>query len=105
MSRTTPIVILARRIRQAVAAADWSELQRADAEVAAALPVLAARGPWEPEERAALAVLRQAHDEARTQCDEATRQLEKRLAELREGKDGWLAYAQDGGAEIKESIA
>jgi hypothetical protein len=57
------------------------------------LAALAAAGPWNASELAALAQLRTAHDHAARACDEALDALAQNLAEMRTNKEGWIAYA------------
>jgi hypothetical protein len=95
MNRMTVFAELERRLEAAAAAGDWAALARADAEVAAALSALSARGA--AGQRAALERLQAAHRAAVGHCDDACAELESRLGELARNKDGWMAYALNGG--------
>jgi ferric-dicitrate binding protein FerR (iron transport regulator) len=75
------------------AASDWDRLDAATRELGPQLARLAAQGPWNDAERAALARLRAAHDGAAAACGAAAAALAARLDEMRNNKDGWIAYA------------
>jgi hypothetical protein len=93
MDRRAALLALADSLRAAGAAADWEALAKADAALAPALAALAARGPWRGPERLALQALREAHEQARQRCAQAKTQLGEHLHEMRENKEGWIAYA------------
>jgi hypothetical protein len=95
MNRNSVFLELARRLESAAAAGDWAALARADAEVAAALSALSARGV--DAQRAALERLQSAHRAAARRCDDACADLESHLGALARNKDGWIAYAMNGG--------
>jgi hypothetical protein len=80
-------------LADATAARDWDRLGAAERALAPQLSALARLGQWNAQERRALAELRAAHDQAAAVCAGAVQALERRLAELRANKDGWIAYA------------
>jgi hypothetical protein len=85
--------MLAAAFDDARATRDWERLGALAKTLAPQLSALAARGPWSAAELAALARLRAAHDRAAAACAQALEQLGQRLAEMRDNKDGWIAYA------------
>lgn len=93
MARTAAIGMLAAALADAGATRDWERLGALAKALAPQLSALAARGPWTAAERAALARLRAAHDGAAASCAAALEELGQRLAEMRNNKDGWIAYA------------
>ena len=95
MDRQATLLQMAKKINAAVAAEDWKLLAAVNTLVAATLPQMAAQGAWSVAERAALAALRQVHQEAARRCDLATEDLGRRLHEMQANKEGWLAYALD----------
>lgn len=95
---TVRLRALADRLGQATAERNWGALAALDRELAELLAQLQAEltargGALGTDERAALGLLRHAHQQARARCAEATEQLGTRLAEMQQNKDGWLAYA------------
>jgi len=99
MDRSAAIERLASRLRDAGARADWILLERAVIELGPQLQALAGRGGWNARERAALAGLRAAHDGAASASAEAAAQLQVQLADMRDNKEGWMAYALAGELE------
>jgi len=99
MDRTAAIERLAQRLRDAGARADWDLLERAARELAPQVQALAERGAWSARERAALAGLRAAHDGAAQAGAAAAAQLGTQLGEMRDNKEGWMAYALAGELE------
>ena len=93
MARTAAIGMLAAAFDDARAARDWERLGALAKTLAPQLSTLAARGPWSAAELAALTRLRAAHDGAAAACAETLENLGQRLAEMRNNKDGWIAYA------------
>lgn len=93
MPRTAEIGRLAAALSQAGAARDWERLGALAQSLAPQLAALAARGPWSRAELGALAQLRAHHDNAAAACGEALEALGARLADMRNNKDGWIAYA------------
>lgn len=102
MDRSAAIGRITARLQDAGARADWDLLERAVAELGPQLRQLAARGPWSAPERAALARLRGAHDGAAAACAQALDELAARLDEMRDNKEGWMAYALAGELEPGE---
>jgi hypothetical protein len=93
MPRSAAIGKLAAALRDAGAARDWERLGALARALAPQLEALKARGPWTGTELAALAQLRASHDSAAAACAEALDALGARLADMRNHKDGWIAYA------------
>jgi len=93
MPRTAEIGRLAAALAQAGTARDWERLGELARALAPQLAALRARGPWNQGELAALAQLRSQHDDAARACAEALETLGARLADMRDNKDGWIAYA------------
>lgn len=71
---------------------DWHALAALDRELAAWLPKLSSR-QWTAAEHAALAQLRLAHGTARERCEKEAARVGTQLTQMRERKDGWMAYA------------
>ncbi|WP_306396187.1 hypothetical protein [Telluria beijingensis] len=99
MDRSAAIERLAARLIDAGARADWELLECAVRELAPQLQALAAHGAWSARERAAHARLRAAHDGAASAAAAAAAQLEAQLGEMRDNKEGWMAYALAGELE------
>ena len=93
MPKSAVIGKLALAFRDAGIARDWERLGALAAALGPQLKALGARGGWTEAELAALAQLRTAHDGAATACGEALDTLGARLADMRNNKDGWMAYA------------
>jgi len=93
MPRTETIVKLAAALHDAGAARDWERLGALAHALAPQLEALRARGPWSPAELAALAQLKASHDEGAAACARELDVLGARLAEMRNNKEGWIAYA------------
>lgn len=93
----------ARRLRGAATAADWSALGAIDHEVAQVLRRM--RGTGSARERAALEELRRAHAEARDCCEREAARVGEVLQQMREHREGWMAYAMSAPEEsdLKES--
>jgi hypothetical protein len=93
LERSAAIGQLTRAFQEALGRADFDRL----GELAQALPrqlhQLAARDPWSRAELLALRQLRAAHDGAAGACNTELHTLGARLAEMRNNKDGWAAYA------------
>ena len=99
MPRSATIAKLAAALHEAGAAQDWERLGALAHALAPQLEALQARGPWNGTELAALAGLRTSHDNAAAACAAALDSLGARLAEMRDNKDGWIAYALASGTE------
>jgi hypothetical protein len=93
MDRHKQLLQLRAAIADAAAARDWDRLGSTERALAPQLQALAARGPWNAAERAALAQLRAAHDGAAEACAGAANALSRHLDEMRANKEGWIAYA------------
>lgn len=103
MDKSMQLLRLSQSLRQAGRHRDWRALQRLDAEMGVAL-----RG-WAPAvasselERQALRALGEAHAEARRACSDEMQTLELTLAQMREGRDRWRAYAAHGGQQMEDT--
>jgi hypothetical protein len=95
MDRQKTLLQMAQKMSAALAAEDWKALAAINTLMAGALPQLAAQGRWSVPERAALAALRQVHEEAVQRCDRAVADLGQRLGDMQLNKEGWIAYALD----------
>lgn len=93
MDRQATLRRIGAELAAAGAARDWTRLDAATRALAPQLSALAASGPWNAGERAALAQLRAGHDEAAAACADALEALRSRLEEMRTNKEGWIAYA------------
>lgn len=96
MDRTRLIEKLGARLLDAASRSDWDLLERAVRELGPQLQVLADQGAWSVPERGALARLRAAHDAAASACHQAAGDLQTRLDDMRDHKEGWMAYALAG---------
>ena len=93
MDRQQSLLQLAQKMSAATAASDWPALSAINTLMAAALPTMAAQGPWSPAERAALSALRQLHLQAQHCAHLASGELAARMGEMQSSKEGWMAYA------------
>jgi hypothetical protein len=93
MPRSTAIGKLAAGIQDAAVVSDWERLGALASALAPQLSALRERGDWTGSELAALAQLRAVHDGAAAACGQALDTLALRLADMRNNKDGWMAYA------------
>ncbi|MGJ9417736.1 hypothetical protein ACHAC9_08235 [Massilia sp. CMS3.1] len=100
MPRSAAIGKLVAAFTDAGAARDWERLGLLASALAPQLATLGARGAWNRSELAALAQLRAAHDGAAAACAEALETLGARLADMRNNKDGWIAYALSSDTEL-----
>jgi hypothetical protein len=93
MDRRKQLLQLSAGLRDAAAERDWDRLDAAVRSLAPQLAALAAAGAWTASELAALAQLRDAHDEAARACGAALHAMQRRLDEMGANKEGWIAYA------------
>lgn len=93
MDRQSTLLQLGQKMSAATNASDWKALAAINTLMASSLPAMAAQGPWTPAERAALASLRDLHNQAILRARNASDELGKHLAEMQANKEGWLAYA------------
>jgi hypothetical protein len=93
MDRQSTLLQLGQKMSAATAASDWKALAAINTLMTSMLPTMAAQGPWTPAERAALAALRELHNQAILRARNASNLLGKQLAEMQANKEGWLAYA------------
>lgn len=100
MPKSAAIGKLAAAFQEAGAARDWERLDALARALAPQLAHLGARGTWSAAELAALAQLRAAHDGAAAACGAALESLGARLADMRNNKDGWIAYALTSETEL-----
>jgi len=93
LDRRARLLAIGDAIESAAADADWHRLGEHARALAPALQALAARGPWNGAERAALQRLRGQHDAAAAGAARAADAIEARLDTMRANQEGWLAYA------------
>lgn len=93
MDRAKKLASLASRIRRAAAAEDWRQVATLDREISALLPQVTHSSGWGTADRDALDQLRNVHAEVRGRCARALERLGTHLAEHRDRKGGWIAYA------------
>lgn len=101
VDRQRTLLSLTQKMHAAVGAEDWSMLAALNTLLAATLPQMAAQGPWDAAEKAALAGLYQSHQEAARRCALATAEIGRKLSELQANREGLLAYALD--SELAEN--
>lgn len=99
MDRTRTLELMAARLSSASLGARWDLLERAVLELGPQVQALAAQGPWNTLERGALLRLRAAHDRAAHAAADAAAGMRARLDEMRNNKEGWMAYALAGELE------
>jgi len=83
---------LAQQLTATVQAGDWDALRALDTAMVALLS-RPRTSPWNGRESAALQELRSAHQNAREHCAMAVEDMTQRLSQMRQNKDGWIAYA------------
>lgn len=105
MDRRQTLEDLAWRLATAAGAADWAALEVANDAVARILPQLAQRGDWATDERAALVKLRAVHEQAYRDCSHAKDRLALTLGDMRDKKEGWMAYALIGDTDADGNLA
>jgi hypothetical protein len=93
MDKSAAILRVADSLRNAADGAAWEQLAQMTRALAPQLDALAAHGPLSGAERAALLRLREAHDHAFDAVAAETRALKTRMDDMRDNKDGWIAYA------------
>jgi hypothetical protein len=103
MPRQQQLAQLATELLHAARAQEWERLQAADSALARELPQLAAQGPWTTTERSALQRLAQAHAVAMQLCADASQTLQQQINQVRESRDGWLAYALQDSPSMPEA--
>jgi len=104
MDRSLVIGRLGAQLDAATGGADWDGLERAVRDLARQLQALAVKGPWSAAERAALQRLRAAHERAAQAGAAAAAGLQTRMDEMRDNKEGWIAYALAGATEPGENV-
>jgi len=104
MDRSPAIGRLGAQLDAAASSADWDVLERAVRELARQLQVLAVKGPWSAAERVALRRLRASHERAAQAGAVAAAGLQARMDEMRDNKEGWMAYALAGATEPGENV-
>jgi hypothetical protein len=83
----------------AIESNNWQAMAESDREVAALLSTLASREGWADEVAPALQKLGKAHRHAREHCARELENMGRQLEELRQHKEGWIAYALNGNGE------
>ena len=104
MDRSIVIGRLGAQLDAAASGADWDALARAVHGLARQLQALAVKGPWSAAERAALQRLRASHERAAQAGAAAAAGLQARMDEMRDNKEGWMAYALAGATEPGENV-
>ncbi|MBD8654772.1 hypothetical protein IFT68_03935 [Oxalobacteraceae sp. CFBP 13730] len=104
MDRSPAIGRLGAQLDAAASGADWDALARAVHGLARQLQALAVKGPWSAAERAALQRLRASHERAAQAGAAAAAGLQARMDEMRDNKEGWMAYALAGATEPGENV-
>lgn len=99
IDRQAQLARLGDALQDAAARKNWDKLGEQARALLPALRALAAHGPWNALEHAALERLRAQHDAAAQNVGAAARALEPRLEEMRANKDGWIAYAMHNETE------
>lgn len=103
MDREKQLLNLARRLDKATGEKDWATLSKINGELEARLtPPGDHCNSWNSSERRALAILYAAHRKALEQCTIELDRIGALLKEMRDNKEGWLAYAQSGDLEESE---
>ncbi|HLS81605.1 MAG TPA: hypothetical protein VK025_09415 [Steroidobacter sp.] len=90
------------QLSNAAGVGDWRALKTLDGEVAALLGGLGAADALTDEQRAAIEKLRRAHQQAYQRCVREVEDMSVRLAQLREHRNGWIAYAMNDDAVVDE---
>ncbi|HEY8509296.1 MAG TPA: hypothetical protein VIL32_13105 [Steroidobacteraceae bacterium] len=98
MAEQTVLGTMALRLRQAVAAKDWTALASLDRELASLLRRLAGKALSRADQRA-LEQVRQAHAEGQAACARELELSASRLATVHERRGGFMAYALNGAQE------
>lgn len=93
MDRQRTLLQMTQKMSAAIASEDWKTLAAINTLMATALPQMAAQGKWTSPELAALAALRQMHEQAVKRCKFATDELGSRLREMQSSREGFIAYA------------
>lgn len=93
MDRHRTLLQMTQKMSAAIASQDWKMLAAINTLMATTLPQMAAQGKWSSAEWAALAALRQMHNEAVKRCNLASDDLGRRLNDMRANQEGWVAYA------------
>lgn len=101
VDRERTLLSLTQKMHAATGAEDWPTLAALNTLLASALPQMAAQGPWDAAEMAALAALHQSHRQAVRRCDLATAEAGRKITALQTNKEGLLAYALD--SELAEN--
>lgn len=102
-ARRARLLAMGDALQAAASGADWDRLAALATALMPALRALAAHGPWNAAERAALQRLRSLHDEAAAGVAAQVNDIGARLDTLRANKDGWLAYAMHSDTEYGAS--
>jgi len=95
MDKQAVLLDLCMRLEAAGQADDWPEVSAVDHDIGDAMSRLHAEKTWTAAEHAALIRLKLAHLAIRERCANALARLDGRMADLREQKPGWMAYAMN----------
>jgi len=100
VDREKLLLEFASRLGKATREKDWDALAALESELTRRLlPEVGQGSRWSEAERRALETLQAAHRKALEQCAGELSRLAAQLEEMRNNKDGWLAYAQAGDLE------
>lgn len=100
MDREKLLLDLAGQLDKAAREGDWEALAKVDNEMVLRLASEAVKpANWSNTERHALQALQAVHRKAIEQCASELSRVAVLLEEMRNNKDGWLAYAQTGDLE------
>jgi hypothetical protein len=102
MARHKQLLQLRAALAEAGAQRNWDQLGVVVRALAPRLATLAAAGPWNAAELAALAQLRSAHEQAALACKDALGALAQSLDGMRANKEGWIAYALDNDSTLAQ---
>lgn len=93
MDRTPHLGQICARLQGALQALDWDLLDTCVRQLAPQLDKLAAHGPWNSAERAALLQLRQVHERVASACASHMVNLQTKMDDMHQNQEGWSAYA------------
>jgi hypothetical protein len=96
MNRTPALRGLAAELGAAAQGREWQRLETAARALPERLAGLAAAGPLDKAERAALEQLRTAYSDAEAACAAAAGEVRAHLDAMHNNKEGWIAYALNG---------
>ena len=92
---------LAQQLQRLAEGRNWPALAAVDRKVSALLAALPPRAQWSARESDAFEHLRRAHRAVQELCDSEAARLGAQLQDLRNHRQGWVAYAL---MELEEAI-